>query len=142
MSCGLGWGLGEAYDVIFRILNNFWNLLPILTKKFSKKRKSAYLPKVKLTAGPLFLSKKTLRGKERASKNSLKLWNLLILSNKCLFIFECKPDFAILLQSFFLSIFFHWHTAFISFYFKKARYKSTVPINTLLIAAVINIKIM
>jgi hypothetical protein len=41
----------------------------------------------------------------------------------------------------YLSAFFHWHTGFISFYLKKTD-KSPVPINTLLIAAVITIKIM
>jgi len=41
------------------------------TKNFSKRGNSAYLPKVKPSAGPLFLSEKTSR--DRVLKNALNL---------------------------------------------------------------------
>ena len=59
------------------MLGHFLNPLPIpqsfRTKNFSKRRNSAYLPKVKPSAGPLFLSEKTSRDRERVLKNALNL---------------------------------------------------------------------
>jgi hypothetical protein len=53
------------------------NPLPIprsfLLQKFSKRWDSAYLPKVKPSAGPLFLRKKTSMDRKRVLKYSLKL---------------------------------------------------------------------
>jgi len=42
-------------------------------KNFEKRGNSAYPPKVKPSAGPRFLSKKTSRDREVVLKNSLKL---------------------------------------------------------------------
>jgi hypothetical protein len=47
--------------------------LSFRTKNFSKRRNAAYLPKVKPSAGPHFLSEKNLRDREGFLKNALNL---------------------------------------------------------------------